>query len=108
MTGRRAADLEPVEVVWEAPPPPRETLGIYEEALAEVKRNPGRWARLRSLKQSSAYGARKRLVKLLAEEEAWELTTARLDSNGTYGLYAHYRTPEQMAATTGRKGRRGA
>jgi len=89
-----------IEVSWEAPPddklrPPR----VYHEALAKVKARPGSWARIRVAQASTVYDGRRRLEATAgATDERWEFLNKKLDGSDTYGLFARYRTPEQMEA----------
>ena len=92
----------PVELVWEAPPE-RMNPTMYDDALQEVKKNAGRWARLRVFDtDSSAYSARANLIKLHGRDSNWEFRVSRpQNENGKTkrrALYARYRTAEQVKA----------
>lgn len=84
------------EIVWEEPPK-RSTVSVFSSQLEEVQSRPGDWARLRVYEtQSAAYGARKRLTKSRGEEDAhWEFRVGKIALDG-YGLFARYRTEEQL------------
>lgn len=90
----------PVELVWEAPPNPRDAPTIYDDALREVKASPGRWARIRLFPtQSPAYNSKKAL-QTRQKDPRWEFKVARIRGQGgepdQHGLWVRYRTPEQM------------
>lgn len=92
-----SAEQESIEIVWEAPPPkPDRIWQMYEAALAEIKRHPGRWARLRVLSQAQVSNTKRKLRSRL-DDERWEFRSAKLDEG--YGLYVRYRNDDQMKAT---------
>ena len=83
-----------VEVVWEAPAPAR-TRSMYDAALAEVKRKPGSWARLRTFPGSSgAYSALS--IRQRLGDPHWQAVARQIDGSEEWGLYVRYRTDEQM------------
>ena len=93
-------DPRPVEIVWGAPPE-ADRLGMYREALSEIKKRPGQWARVRVWeREHSAYGTRKRLSDALSSDPRWELKVQRTNSNADNpnerGLYIRYRNDAQM------------
>jgi hypothetical protein len=88
-----------VEIVWEAPRAARVS-SMYDKALAEVKKRPGQWARLRSFDNSgAAYSASGGLRKRFDGDGRWESAVRPLPQGG-YGLYVRYRTPEQLQEQT--------
>jgi len=93
-----AKNQAPVEIEWGAPPE-RRTPSKYNEALDEIKARPGTWARLRTFEGSSAaYSARKTVGKAAGPDDHWEIRVARLEEGDEYGIWARYRTDEQMKA----------
>lgn len=44
------------DIVWEEPPP--EQVGTYGRAVAELRANPGKWARLTGVSKFFAYSLR--------------------------------------------------
>lgn len=44
------------DIVWEEPPP--EQKGTYGKAIAQLRANPGRWARLEGVSKFFAYSLR--------------------------------------------------
>jgi hypothetical protein len=90
-----------VELVWEAPRAARMP-SMYDKALAEVKKRPGQWARLRVFDNTGgAYSASGGLRKRFDGDGRWEVAVRPL-ANGAegFGLYVRYRTPEQLRETT--------
>lgn len=73
---------------------------MYNEAIDEVKKRPGSWARVRILPSSSgAYSAQKTLRNALGSDEKWETRVARMEKGGEeHGIWIRYRTDEQMKA----------
>src|SRR5262245_5502230 len=107
-SGRRAAEgagMSPrweddVKLVWEAPPDPA-TRSKYKEVLAEIKRNPGRWARVREgMSQSGAHSAASGIRRVIKGDEHWKVV-ARPQEDGTAGVWVIYRTKEQLKADSG-------
>jgi len=97
---RRTIENTDPELVWEAPVVRRNVQpSMYDEIITQVKGNPGRWARIRVLKYSSAHSAAGSLRKRLEDDERWEVTIARIeDQDGLGGIYLRYRSDEQMKA----------
>lgn len=95
------------EIVWEAPPDPAlQPPAPYVEALAQVKTRPGAWARIRTGPSATIYSAKRRLNATAARtDEHWEFRNAPMPEEGVrmYGLFARYRTAEQLEAATRRK-----
>jgi hypothetical protein len=91
-----------VEITWEVPRPHRMP-SMYDEALGEVKKRPGQWARLRSFEHSSAaYSASGGLKKRL-DDDRWQAAVRPLpDGSAGYGLYVRYRTDAQLREENGR------
>ena len=88
----------PIEVVWEAPPPPSvRALTEYDEPLAQVKERPGQWAKLRVFVTGNVYTVRKGLAAKHTENR-WEFLVVKTKDKEEWALYARYRTPEQMEA----------
>ena len=102
MPGPQATKSFPVDLKWEDPDESKrvEDLYLYRDVLKKIQANPGKWARVRVMTQSSAYSTRKRLKKiLLAGDPHWELVVARVPNSGDKdlrGVYIRYRTDEQM------------
>lgn len=90
-------------IVWEDPPRRvnQASPEVFDGVLDQVKARPGEWARIRSYdSQSPAYSGRKRLHSARhRHDEKWEFKVARIDGDG-YGLYARYRTEEQMGGAS--------
>jgi hypothetical protein len=95
-------------IIWEAPPDPK-TLppSLYEPLLEAVKGKPGSWARIRSGPSASMYSAKRRLDETAGKTDLrWEFKNARVgEMNGkaVYGLWARYRTPEQVETASKRR-----
>jgi len=105
-------DKRGIEVVWEAPP--EQVAGtLYDDALATVKASPGRWARVRVVdKQGTMNTSASSIRKRVGDDPRWEIKGGRLpDDPDRFGIWARYRTDEQMSAdggvpaTTKRRGR---
>lgn len=89
---------EPLEVVWEAPPP-KQIKSKFDSALKEVKERRGQWGRIRVYPtSSSAYSGRKTVLRAAGDDPHWEAAVAPLQDSdsGEHGLYVRYRTPEQL------------
>lgn len=87
-----------IEIVWEAPPA---SAGIkpsmYHDVIAQLKERAGQWARVRATgSQSGAYSARKSFLKV-AKDERFEARTGAIDGSDEFGVWARYRTREQMS-----------
>lgn len=92
MPNRSSGNANKVEVVWEDPPPPPNKPTMYAEALEEVKKNPGQWARIRVFDgQSSAYSARKMILKQLDGARGWEIQAAKTE-DGKAAIYVKYQS----------------
>jgi hypothetical protein len=86
-----------VEMVWEAPPDGPLRSNKYGPQLAELKKNPGRWARLRlAPSNSGAYGSRKAMRRIVDGDEQYEFVVRLAEDGEGFGVWARYRTPEQM------------
>lgn len=84
------------ELVWEAPPPATGRRSIYAPIIKTLVERPGQWARVKTLSsQSSAYNARRGFLKA-AKDERFEATTGPIDGTSEYGVWARFRTREQM------------
>lgn len=85
------------ELIWEAPPVTavrRES--IYNAAIDQLKERAGQWARIRVVaSQSGAYSARKSFLKM-AKDPRYEARTGPIDGSDEYGVWARFRTREQM------------
>ena len=93
-----AKNQAPVELEWGAPPE-RRSPSKYRAALDEIKARPGTWARLRVFEtSSSAYSARKTVGKAAGPDERWEIKVAKLENGDEHGIWARFRTDEQMKA----------
>lgn len=75
------------QIVWEDPPPARSDR--YGEALATLKANPGKWARLRGVSKFFAYSLRKGNIKGINADEYDAIT--RTEADGTITTWARYR-----------------
>jgi len=82
------------ELVWEAPPT-RETKSKYAPIAAELKKNPGRWARIQSSENPSTVANARAVFMRVASEPQFEARSGK-DNEGGFGLWARYRTAEQM------------
>jgi hypothetical protein len=85
------------DLVWEAPPVERRA-SIYNDAIDQLKERAGQWARVRVTgSQSGAYSARKGFLKA-ANDPRFEARSGPLNGTSDYGVWARYRTREQMQA----------
>lgn len=93
-----------IEIVWEAPPVNHsERMAAFLKALAEVKKTPGRWARMRVWETSGgAYSARKSIIAAVGADEKWEIVVRRTGNAEEHGIWARYRTPEQVRDNGGK------
>ena len=86
------------DLVWEAPPEKKRRTK-YGPIVEELKKNQGRWARVRVVGQaSSGWSVRKSLLTAAGNDEALEVVTGKIDGEDNYAVWARYRTPEQMKA----------
>jgi hypothetical protein len=95
-------------IIWEAPPDPKDLPpALYAPLLVAVKERPGSWARLRTGPSASMYSGRKRLEETAGKTDArWEFKSGRIAELPVargYGLWARYRTPEQVEAAEKRR-----
>lgn len=90
-----------IDIVWEAPPERRRRT-MYDDVLPQLKKQQGRWARLRVLKVKAAHGARQNFITITNGDPRWEAVVRPVegDSDGNYGLWVRYRTDEQMRAAS--------
>jgi hypothetical protein len=97
----------PIELVWEDPikPPPANRRSVYDEVIAQVKENPGHWARVRVMNgNAGAYAARKRLIGVLADDPSWQVKVGRTLSSTNddeRAIFLRYRTAEQLSEDGG-------
>jgi len=106
MTIKGLSPGEGIELEWEAPSDPSlNPPKIFIEVLAKVKARPGSWARIRTAQSSTAYTSRQRLEQTAGRsDERWEFVNKKLENgSGAYGVFARYRTPEQMEAAQRKK-----
>jgi hypothetical protein len=93
----RRQEKSEVEMIWETPPDGPVRTNKYAPQLAELKKNPGRWARMRLAEsQSGAYGSRTAMRRVVDGDDRYEFVVRFDDSSNGFGIWARYRTPEQM------------
>src|SRR5262245_55371161 len=71
-----------IELVWKDPPGEKykTTPSIYMPVLDEIKKRPGKWARIRIFAHdSTAYSARKGLKKRVSYDTRWEISVFKED-----------------------------
>jgi hypothetical protein len=89
-----------VELVWSVPPE-RDGSSMYDEVITEIKKSPGRWARVRvTATNGGAYTARKSFLSR-AKDPRWEVWVRPIEGTTDYGVWVRYRTPEQMEGGNG-------
>ena len=87
------------EIVWEAPPDPKDLPpAMYVPLLAKVMERPGAWARINTGRATTMYDRAKRLRNTAGKSDVrWEFRNGRVEGKEKlYGLWARYRTPDQM------------
>ena len=88
MARPRREQQDEVTIEWMTPPGTQRQFGMYTNAIREIERRPGQWARLREFeRKESAYSAQGALKKKLGE--GWEILV-RTQEDGLHGLYVRY------------------
>lgn len=98
---REDKNPNPIEVIWEDPPARPYARGQYDEAMREIKRNQGRWAKIRVFEEdSAAYRVKKDLMKSVSYDNRWEASVERIEGepfeSQRRSLYVRYRNNDQM------------
>ena len=77
---------------WEVPPAPNRKKGAYSDLVAELKKNPGKWARVDTLtKATSAYHLASTLRESGLEATAREIpNTAEGEAFRRWGVWARW------------------
>jgi hypothetical protein len=87
---------------WEAPPE-HSINSKYSEPIEKIRKNPGRWARIKVSGSGPAYSGRRIIKNMVGNDPHWEIIVRRLEKvegnqqkEARYGLYVRYRNDDQM------------
>jgi hypothetical protein len=69
---------------------------MYDEVIPKLKDASGRWARIRVVAHQGTAGTARVAFLKRADDQRFEARIAQLEDGSGYGLWARYRTVEQM------------